>query len=614
MATPQESETAETLMVAFTELSNPKTPGLVPKLDDVGNLGSGVHDGDSVLADRQDVTAEENKFLCDEISKGSRDSAVELGEKRSDIVETSKKGNAIEIAQNESRNYEGEGAEKEADNEVVSKEDSDNTTVFEHSYGVGDFIWGKVKCRPWWPGRIYNPSDASEFAVRYKQTGRLLVVYFGDGSFSWCLPSQLKPFHENFEEMSKQSNVETFINAVDKALDEMRILLELEMNCQCVPLNRPMAVNAGIKPGVLIPPKGDTKLNLSLPYFEPCLVRFNLNNLAQTTCVPDRIELVTFTSWLSAFCRANRGYGLSFYCKPSNIEGLEDKSRNQDVELYDSDMPPIQGLIEGEEVVSSRNDGPYKCPVSADGKPHHHRKLASLSQLLHVNSGSDSQNESHKGIDLHNYLPKAMKKRKSLSIKWRGSGAQDSVDTAKEGLISRERKKSKYLSPPYTSISMMSGNSPAKQGFDLESESGKENQLMLLPALYMSTPTSAALSEVQSAAINPHCSRKPGTLDMIREFAGSFRKSFYVNESSENVHKSRHAGSKRNSSSSLKEYSKAKSEYEETVSFGSIKQNLKILKFLLKKCDGKILEEEKLFLEDEVKILLKKVSALVAAP
>ncbi|CAH9088889.1 unnamed protein product [Cuscuta epithymum] len=614
MATQQESKTAETLMVSFTELYIPKTPGLVPKLDGAGNFGNGFHDVDSVLADGHGLTVEANKVLCDEISQGSRESAMELGEKHTDTVETSKKRNAAEIAQNESSNYEGEGAEKEAGNEVDRKEDSDNTAVFEHCYGVGDFIWGKVKSRPWWPGRIYNPSDASEFAVRYKQAGRLLVVYFGDGSFSWCLPSELKPFHENFEEMSKQSNVETFTNAVDKALDEMRILLELEMNCQCVPLSMPMAVNAGIKPGVLIPPKGDTKLKLSLPYFEPCLVRFNLNNLAQTTSVPNRIELVTFTSWLSAFCRANRGHGLSFYCKPSNIEGLEDKSRNQDVELYDSVVSPIQGLLEGQEVVYSRNDGPYKCPVNADDKPRHHRNLASVSQLLHVSSGSDSQNESHKGKDLHNYLPEALKKRKSLSIKWSGSGAQDSVDTAKEGLISRERKKSKYLSPPYTSISMMSGNSRAKQGFDLESESDKENQLMLLPALYMSTPTSEVLSEVQSAAINPHCWRKPGTLDMIREFTGSFRKSFYVNESSEKVHKSRHAGSKRNSSSSLKENTKAKSEYEETVSFGSIKQSLKILKFLLKRCDGKILEEEKLYLEDEVKVLLKKVSALVAAP
>ncbi|GMH24466.1 hypothetical protein Nepgr_026309 [Nepenthes gracilis] len=73
-------------------------------------------------------------------------------------------------------------------------------------FAVGDFVWGKIKSHPWWPGRIFDPSNASEFALTYKHEGRLLVAYFGDGTFAWCKSQQLKSFAENFEEMSKQSS------------------------------------------------------------------------------------------------------------------------------------------------------------------------------------------------------------------------------------------------------------------------------------------------------------------------------------------------------------------------------------------------------------------------
>ncbi|KAL2528967.1 uncharacterized protein Fot_21568 [Forsythia ovata] len=41
---------------------------------------------------------------------------------------------------------------------------------------------------------IYDPQDASSFAGKHIRMDRLLVAFFGDGSFSWCLPAQLIPF------------------------------------------------------------------------------------------------------------------------------------------------------------------------------------------------------------------------------------------------------------------------------------------------------------------------------------------------------------------------------------------------------------------------------------
>ncbi|KAL2536806.1 Uncharacterized protein Fot_18197 [Forsythia ovata] len=84
------------------------------------------------------------------------------------------------------------------------------------------------------------------------QAGRLLVAFFGDGSCSWCLPSQLISFVENFEEMSKDGSSKTFLNAVQRSVDEVGRLLESNLTCKCIPeelkvgLPRPLVANAGI--------------------------------------------------------------------------------------------------------------------------------------------------------------------------------------------------------------------------------------------------------------------------------------------------------------------------------------------------------------------------------
>lgn len=224
MATQKESETAETLAGGFAELTNLKTPGLGNELDYNGNLGSdrGVQNGDSVLVIEQDAVGEicgegngnvsvrGNEFVGDGISllvevhgtlendqetekdqlaKGGRESRMELRGNNSPSPKTSKKGDATEKkAQTEATNEDGRSG-NEANDDDEERKDSVDKGVSEHTYSVGDYVWGKIKSHPWWPGRIYDPSDASEFAVKYRQTGRFLVVYFGDGSFSWCLPS-----------------------------------------------------------------------------------------------------------------------------------------------------------------------------------------------------------------------------------------------------------------------------------------------------------------------------------------------------------------------------------------------------------------------------------------
>nr|GMC95258.1 serine/threonine-protein kinase ATM [Ipomoea batatas] len=540
MATQKEAETAETLAAGFTELTNPKTPPA-----DNGNLGS-VQNGDSV-----------NEFVGDGIS----------------------------------------------------------LLVQVH----GDYVWGKIKSHPWWPGRIYDPSDASEFAEKYRQTGRLLVVYFGDGSFSWCLPSQLKPFADNFEEMSKQSSIRSFLNAVDKALDEIGTLLVLGMTCQCIPQEHidgcswPLAMNAGIKTGVLVP-KGDTR-TLLLPSYDPRLVLLKLRDLARTTSVPSRLEYVALTSWLSAFYRSKGGCRLSVYCEPGLIEGLEDKTRNHAVDGTDLNVPievPIKDPLEDDRV-SYRNTGPINCPVLADDNLYHPRKQKSVAELMGENVRSDVGNNSdgvaqvtetgikecRKETDCYSSAKIAKKRRNPLTIKCSENGSRNNVGEAKEeserSPASRERKKSKYLSPPYTSPRWITGRSSAKREFEAESEKisktarvgeqmkpaaeevvpvpisghnseemkekvleqpddldmetqiGKENHEKIPGTVYTNASINQVLTEFQSTAIDPLYSSNSGTLDMVREFISAFRKSVYLNRTNYKVHNSRQSGRKRKS-------------------------------------------------------------------
>lgn len=119
--------------------------------------------------------------------KSNSDLKVDRDEKVADIL-----GSISQRTRN--RVVKGKKEEvKDMDVEENDSESNDDEDDHETGFSVGDFVWGKIKSYPSWPGRIYDPLNASEFAMRYKHEGRLLVAYFGDRTFAWCDPSQLKP-------------------------------------------------------------------------------------------------------------------------------------------------------------------------------------------------------------------------------------------------------------------------------------------------------------------------------------------------------------------------------------------------------------------------------------
>ncbi|XP_044466387.1 uncharacterized protein LOC123196426 [Mangifera indica] len=418
-----------------------------------------------------------------------------------------------------------------------SNDEDEGFSNGEYEFCVGDFVWGKIKSHPWWPGQIYDSSYASDYALKVRKRDSLLVAYF-DGTFAWCHPYQLKPFVENFEEMSKQSTSKNFASAVQKAVDEIGRLMELKMTCSCIPkaslvrLERPLTTNSGIKQGAFVPECGISKLWTYL--FGPSECLTELKRVAQVVSMTNMLEFTELKCWLSAFYHTKGGYQLALYHEPQPIPGLEDNNQNgvlDIVHVKDMTEVPSKGPVEEEINLSLLK----KCLEAPENGQYHRRKQKSIAEIMEgdvdeqaKNVGEDSGKErtgsgnqvtssgrrKRKGNDEANVgsssssKPKRRKVTKLLETtqvtvseidgeerdgvtpeeeiqkvhlsrekrKSKGSSTENDAGGSKEGrnaspisrerkmiqkddgeskdhnekgFLSRERKKSKYLSPPY---------------------------------------------------------------------------------------------------------------------------------------------------------------------
>ncbi|KAJ6432800.1 hypothetical protein OIU84_019933 [Salix udensis] len=177
---------------------------------------------------------------------------------------------------------------------------------------VSDLVWGKVRSHPWWPGQIFDPSDASEKAMRYHKKDCYLVAYFGDRTFAWNEASLLKPFRSHFSQVEKQSNSEVFQNAVGCALEEVSRRVELGLACSCVPkddydeIKCQVVENAGIRPEASI--REGVDKDTSADSFQPDKLVDYMKALARSPAGgANRLEFVIAKSQLLAFYRL-KGY------------------------------------------------------------------------------------------------------------------------------------------------------------------------------------------------------------------------------------------------------------------------------------------------------------------
>ncbi|XP_074355007.1 serine/threonine-protein kinase ATM [Apium graveolens] len=99
-------------------------------------------------------------------------------------------------------------------------------------FNVGDLVWTKTNTQLWWPGMIFDHSDLSNVTLKGGDD-RFQVKLFGSGNMLWGRTSQLKPFHDYFEQMSRQSISKSFFCAVEKAVGEIGRRAKLELTCPC---------------------------------------------------------------------------------------------------------------------------------------------------------------------------------------------------------------------------------------------------------------------------------------------------------------------------------------------------------------------------------------------
>ncbi|TYG73410.1 hypothetical protein ES288_D04G098500v1 [Gossypium darwinii] len=182
----------------------------------------------------------------------------------------------------------------------------------EGGFSVSDLVWGKVKSHPWWPGQIFDPSDASKKAVKYQKKDSFLVAYFGDRTFAWNEPSVLKPFRTHFSQIVKQSNLESFENAVNCALEEVSRRVELGLACPCIPkyaydrIKFQKVENTGVQEESSL--RDGVDVSLSVSSFEPDKLIDYMKALAESPYSRgDRIDLVIAKAQLLAFYRL-KGY------------------------------------------------------------------------------------------------------------------------------------------------------------------------------------------------------------------------------------------------------------------------------------------------------------------
>lgn len=102
-----------------------------------------------------------------------------------------------------------------------------------HGFEMGDMVWGKVKSHPWWPGHIFSEAFATPSVRRSKREGHILVAFYGDSSYGWFDPDELVHFEPTFAEKSIQTNVKSFIKAVEEGIDEVSRRSALGLVCYC---------------------------------------------------------------------------------------------------------------------------------------------------------------------------------------------------------------------------------------------------------------------------------------------------------------------------------------------------------------------------------------------
>jgi len=491
--------------------------------------------------------------------------------------------------------------------ETSEKMDVEVEDLSDEGYGfsVGDFVWGQGESQLWWPGRIYDPSDASDVALKLKQKNRLLVAYFGHGAFAWCHPSQLKSFEDNFDDMLKQSSCIDFVNAVQEAAREVGRLLSMKLSRLVLDKKTGsestllLGKNSGIKEGVLVPETGIERLLYS--QFEPVELLSHMNQIARIVDSGSSImELEILKARLAAYY-LSKGHKLPNFMDTQLAPGGEDSLTDETVAVENS-----------RSTVEAPTQGPFDELGHSPGLPgnisNHVRKQKSIAEIMRedkdvhtasreVEATGSNGRRKRKGSEA-GVRSKPVQKKKELLLdtdedvssaehcaeensgsigSWLQSKEKKEVlDEGRKGSLSRERKKSKYLSPPFTtpirgqreesieaeslevsrkvkashtsSVAAVLQYPPVYMGrlfdssnYQTEEDDGKK----VIDPKKIQAPVEEVLFQVLNAAISPQIRREGTSLDQFVDFTFAFRSSLYSEGSLRDLYEKNQPGRKR---------------------------------------------------------------------
>ncbi|KAG0462548.1 hypothetical protein HPP92_021024 [Vanilla planifolia] len=338
---------------------------------------------------------------------------------------------------------------------------------------VGDFVWGKINGQLWWPGQICDPLDASEeLRNSLKSDNNVLVFYFGGLTLEWCEPYLLKPFNEEFEQMLEHNSSQSFIAAVKDAMHEMERCLRSDMTCCCVPAEDIARLRIGNKNGLG---------KASIPNYSPAEFLEHLWNVARDVTIADILEVTKLRSWAASFYLRNG-------CFVKMIEDLFDEKQS---DLNASCGDPVKDKP-GQEC-QIPGGGIVKRPPISEEEPS--RKKRSMVEIIGLSDPKLVQHgvegDKDREIDAEVIEPikpglyiaqKRRKKEKEIE-KVLNDDVNKVIFEEENGATRRERKKSKYLSPPYTS-----GYTKRSNSFKLEDTEVSESDSESSRHLYHNFP------------------------------------------------------------------------------------------------------------------------------
>ncbi|CAL1387142.1 unnamed protein product [Linum trigynum] len=411
----------------------------------------------------------------------------------------------------------------------------------EGEFHVSDLVWGKVKSHPWWPGQIFDPSDASDQALKYQKKDSFLVAYFGDRTFAWNEAPLLKHFRSHFSQGEKQSNSESFQNAVGCALEEFSRRVELGLACSCVPeedadrIRFQLFDNSGIqreacRRGDFLGKSGSADL------FEPVKLVSYVKSLAQCPAGgANQLDLVILKSQLLSF------YRLKGYSPLPEFQFCGDLLEDADSSVH------FSGEGYDDHAGSVSKDDSQTLEISQAPRPYYYKRKHNLKDGMCSGKKEkwDSIEEEVGATDGKMVSPSSAKRRKGPNHFKDESAPSEGVKTISLAKISNTTPNSvskpsfkigecirRAASQMTGSPSMLKSNSQKFDGssdvYDsplLQQSDDTENYRMASPMDTHST-LDELLLQLQSAARDPL--QRLGCLDVFVGFFSDFRKSVVV--------------------------------------------------------------------------------------